>query len=45
MQSIKNKLFGPDALGIEYYPPEQQLTDKANIDPHLQSVLALAFFS
>ena len=31
MQSIKNELFGHDAMGIEYYPPEQQLTDKANI--------------
>ncbi|WP_257283293.1 hypothetical protein [Endozoicomonas sp. SESOKO1] len=31
MQNIKDEIFGSEALGVEYYPPEEQLTDKANI--------------
>ena len=31
MQNIKNELFGPDAIAVEYYPPEAKLIDKANI--------------
>ena len=31
MQSIKNEIFSSESIGIEYYPPESQLTDKANI--------------
>lgn len=31
MQSIKNEIFGKEAIAAEYYPPESKLTDKANI--------------
>ena len=31
MQRIKNELFGSESLAIEYYPPESQLTDMANV--------------
>lgn len=31
MQNIKNELFGREATAIEYYPPEQELSDVANI--------------
>jgi hypothetical protein len=29
--NIKNELFGRDALGVEFYPPERQLVDDKNI--------------
>jgi len=28
---LKNELFGPEALAIEYHPPLSELTDQANI--------------
>ena len=31
MQAIKNELFGEETTAIEYYPPESQLTNRANI--------------
>lgn len=31
MQRIKNEIFGPDTLGIEYYPKQHNLIDQANI--------------
>ncbi len=31
MQKIKNELFGTEAVGIEYFPKESQLTDDHNI--------------
>lgn len=31
MQAIKNGLFGPEATAVEYYPPQSELVDKANI--------------
>lgn len=31
MQDIKNTLFGSNAIGIEFYPIEADLVDKANI--------------
>lgn len=29
MQRIKNELFGPEALGIEVFPPSSKLVDRA----------------
>ena len=31
MQNIKNEIFGDESVGIEYYPAETELTDRANI--------------
>lgn len=31
LQNIKNQLFGQDATAIEFYPPESELEDVANI--------------
>jgi hypothetical protein len=31
IQRIKNAIFGKEAMGIEYYPPQSKLTDDANI--------------
>lgn len=31
MQKIKNELFGPEAVAVEYYPPESQLENSHNI--------------
>lgn len=31
IQNIKNEIFGPEQVGIEYYPAESELSDKANI--------------
>lgn len=31
MQAIKSELFGPEVLAVEYYPPESELMDCANI--------------
>ena len=31
MQKIKNELFGKEAVGIEYFPKESELTDDYNI--------------
>ena len=31
MQKIKNELFGKEAIGVEYFPKESQLTDDHNI--------------
>lgn len=31
LQNIKNELFGTDATAIEFYPPESELEDVANI--------------
>lgn len=31
MQAIKNKIFGPEAVGIEFYPAVSNLVDVANI--------------
>lgn len=31
MQDIKNTIFGAEAIGIEYYPPELELLDTHNI--------------
>lgn len=31
IQNIKNELFGPETVGIEYYPKESQLIDDHNI--------------
>lgn len=31
MQSIKNEIFGREAIGIEYYPKESELVNKHNI--------------
>lgn len=31
MQAIKNEVFGREATAIEYYPPESELIDQANI--------------
>ena len=31
MQNIKNKIFGKEAVGVEYFPRESELTDKHNI--------------
>ena len=31
MQAIKNEIFGPETMAIEYFPPESELIDYANI--------------
>ena len=31
LQNIKNELFGQESTAIEFYPPESELTDVANI--------------
>ena len=31
LQNIKNKIFGDEATAIEFYPPESELEDVANI--------------
>lgn len=31
MQRIKNAIFGTDVMAIEYYPPQDEVTDMANI--------------
>lgn len=31
IQSIKNAIYGADAMGYECYPPQNKLTNKANI--------------
>mgnify|MGYP006948432088 CR=1 FL=1 len=31
MQKIKNEIFGPETVAIEYYPAQSELTDMANI--------------
>ena len=31
IQSIKNEIFGVEALGMEFYPPESKLIDDFNI--------------
>jgi hypothetical protein len=31
MQKIKNELFGEETVAVEYYPPQSQLVDTANI--------------
>ena len=31
IQHIKNELFGEEAIGIEYFPKESELTDEKNI--------------
>ena len=31
LQNIKNEIYGPEAYGMEWYPPESELVDKANI--------------
>lgn len=31
MQNIKNELFGPETVAIEYYPAESDLVDDCNI--------------
>ena len=31
LQNIKNKIFGNDATAIEFFPPESELVDVANI--------------
>jgi hypothetical protein len=31
LQRIKNEIFGPETLAIEYFPPESELVDQHNI--------------
>jgi len=31
VQTIKNELFGPDALAIEFYPPAHDVVDETNM--------------
>ena len=31
LQDIKNEIFGRESTAIEFYPPESELTDQANI--------------
>jgi hypothetical protein len=31
MQAIKNEIFGPEVMAIEYYPKESELVDQHNI--------------
>ena len=31
LQDIKNQIFGPEALAIQYLPPQSKLVDQANM--------------
>jgi hypothetical protein len=31
LQRIKNEVFGPEALGLQYFPRESELVDEANV--------------
>lgn len=42
MQRIKSELAGPDATGIEVYPPESEIVDQADMF-HIWIVSALPF--
>lgn len=31
LQDIKNQIFGPEATGAQFFPPESELVDEANV--------------